>query len=64
MSMQIDLKRDHHPFLVKAKGVLFCACMHFEVKKCAVCIDSEIVAEEIDNFKHISKQRIKIKDLL
>jgi hypothetical protein len=47
--MQIDSKRDHQ-FIVKAKGVLFCACMHFEVNKCAVCIDSEIVAEEIENF--------------
>jgi hypothetical protein len=37
--------------------------MHFEVNKCAVCIDSEIVAEEIDNFNHTSKQ-LKFKDLL
>jgi hypothetical protein len=58
--MQIDLKRDHHPFIVKAKGVLFCACMHFEVNKYSVCIESEIVAEEIDDFNHTSKQRFTV----
>jgi hypothetical protein len=37
--------------------------MHVEVNKCAVCTDSEIVAEEIDNLYHTSKQLIEFKDL-
>jgi hypothetical protein len=38
--------------------------MHIKVNKCALCIDSEIVAKEIDNFYNTSKQLIEFKDLL